>query len=46
MAAFGGWNAGSEVFSQMAAHENSRSAFALNAASFLLKWGFDGKKKS
>jgi GH18 family chitinase len=45
MAAFGGWNAGSETFSQMASNENTRNAFAMNAASFLFKWGFDGERK-
>lgn len=42
LAAVGGWNQGSENFSQMASAEFTRHAFAINAASFLLKWGFDG----
>jgi chitinase len=42
MAAFGGWNAGSEVFSSLASNEYSRYNFAVNIASFLSKWGFDG----
>jgi chitinase len=46
MAAFGGWNAGSEVFSSMASNDYSRYNFAVNAASFLAKWGFDGELKS
>lgn len=44
LAAVGGWNHGSETFSQMASTDETRYNFAVNVASFLTKWGFDGEK--
>lgn len=44
LAAVGGWNQGSEVFSQIASDETTRNAFAISAADFLLKHEFDGNK--
>ena len=40
--AVGGWNAGSEVFSNMAQTEDSRSSFIQSSVAFLRKYEFDG----
>lgn len=42
LAAVGGFDQGSTNFSQIAAEERTRNAFATNAENFLLKHGFDG----
>lgn len=44
IAAVGGWNQGSTVFSQIASSEATRNAFAFNVVNFLVKHGFDGNK--
>lgn len=38
----GGWNAGSAVFSQIAANSSARSDFAQNVANVVNEHGFDG----
>lgn len=42
LAALGGWNFGSEIFSQVAADAGKRHVFALSAVEWCLKYGFDG----
>ncbi|GLH06128.1 Probable chitinase 2 [Gryllus bimaculatus] len=42
LVAVGGWNEGSVTFSKVANDANLRSAFAKNAANFVLQYGFDG----
>ncbi|CAG0902012.1 unnamed protein product [Cyprideis torosa] len=42
MIAVGGWNAGSVVFSQMAANQASRATFVQSCVSFLQTYKFDG----
>lgn len=43
MAAVGGWNFGSTVFSHIAASPELRARFASNVAEFLAQWKFDGE---
>lgn len=38
----GGWTAGTDVFSQIAANPTSRAAFARNALAMCNRYGFDG----
>jgi chitinase len=42
MLAVGGWNHGSEPFTNMVATEKSRAEFVENSYDFLKKYGFDG----
>lgn len=40
--AIGGWNEGSQKYSEMASTDTGRKNFAKNAAAFVKKYGFDG----
>jgi chitinase len=42
MLAVGGWNHGSEPFTQMVATEQSRAEFVRNSYDLLKRYGFDG----
>lgn len=42
MAVFGGWDEGSEKFSQIAANSGNRSIFIKTTVAFCQKYGFDG----